>query len=161
MKTILDNKCRLLRPETDSILQAHHADCEANYLRLQKLLGRFEVGVRAGVILLHDDREDAVSVEVRERSPYTALVDIAQSKAPWAGASRMHMQVRVYLDARMAEVVSCQGLRHFRVRYEYPNPKMFARDEKWQLNHFLGEWLGACLRHGSAELKMPFAAGQE
>ena len=36
----------------------------------------------------------------------------------------------------------------FRGVYPYPNEQMLQPDEKYQLNHFLGEWLGYCQRHG-------------
>jgi uncharacterized protein YqiB (DUF1249 family) len=48
----------------------------------------------------------------------------------------------------MAEVVSWNGHWNTRSRYPYPNRKMYQRDEKFQLNRFLGEWLAQCLSHG-------------
>ena len=59
-----------------------------------------------------------------------------------------HMEVRVYHDARMAEVVGAENARRFRSIYTYPNAAMHQPDEKTQLNLFLGEWLGHCLACG-------------
>ena len=58
------------------------------------------------------------------------------------------LDVRLYHDADVAEVVAWQGHRRFRVRNEYPNPHMYHCDEKAQLNQFLGELLEFCLVQG-------------
>jgi len=58
------------------------------------------------------------------------------------------LEVRVYHDARMAEVVSAGASRHLLGRYPYPNQAMYQPDEKSQLNLFLGEWLSHCLACG-------------
>ncbi|MBT8146491.1 MAG: DUF1249 domain-containing protein, partial [Gammaproteobacteria bacterium] len=64
------------------------------------------------------------------------------------------MQVRVYHDACTAEVMSYQNHRNFQPHYSQPNPLMYQRDEKIQVNRFLGEWLTHCLRAGRS-LKVP------
>jgi len=58
------------------------------------------------------------------------------------------LQVRLYHDARMAEVCVSQQISRLQPSYHYPNAKMHHRDEKEQCNHFLGEWLRFCLVHG-------------
>lgn len=55
-----------------------------------------------------------------------------------------HLEVQVYHDARMAEVVSAEHTRRLRSIYPYPNEAMHQPDEKAQLNLFLGEWLSHC-----------------
>jgi uncharacterized protein YqiB (DUF1249 family) len=58
------------------------------------------------------------------------------------------MQVRMYHDAQVAEVISCgrrRGNRH--ASYN----RMFNRytlAEKWRMNRFLQKWLGYCLMQG-------------
>ncbi len=59
-----------------------------------------------------------------------------------------HLEVQVYHDARMAEVVSAEHTRRLRSIYPYPNEAMHQPDEKAQLNLFLGEWLSHCLACG-------------
>ena len=159
MKTVIPQTARS-RLRAQTLLQSYHAECEANFLRLSRLLHGFESGAELNVALPHRDRRpDFVDLRVIERNPYTAQVEIAQREPPWGAGQRMMMQLRVYLDARMAEVIACQGLRHFKLRYHYPNPQMLAPDEKRQLNHFLGEWLSACLRHGQSTRTVALAAG--
>jgi uncharacterized protein YqiB (DUF1249 family) len=54
------------------------------------------------------------------------------------------MKVRIYHDARVAEVLACQGIHSFQPFYPYPNPKMLQPYEKRRVNYFLGEWLSHC-----------------
>lgn len=64
--------------------------------------------------------------------------------------------VRLYHDAKVLEVLHFQGHGRFQGDYPYPNPWMYARDEKRQVNGFLGELLGYCLvnqYHSSAMQK--------
>ena len=64
------------------------------------------------------------------------------------GAKHYSIEVRIYHDATLAEVIAWQGQRRFKPIHEYPNPKMYQRDEKAQLNAFLGDLLGFCLEKG-------------
>jgi len=70
----------------------------------------------------------------------------------------MHLQVRIYHDARVAEVIDYQHNRRFDSRYKYPNIKMYQTNEKQQINFFLSEWLDFCITQGyvlySNELKI-------
>ena len=67
-------------------------------------------------------------------------------KAPWS--TKPALSVRLYHDARSAEVVEYQRDDHFRAVYDYPNRHMRLPDEKAQVNRFLGEFLSMCLVHG-------------
>jgi hypothetical protein len=130
-------------------LPAHMAECDANYLRLMKLfpgLREEDVSVFGVMIGEHPHR---VRLAVLERGPYTTLIELEQQpRAPWN--PRPRMLVRLYHDARSAEVVECHGARHFRPVYEYPNRHMHLPDEKAQVNRFLTEFLSLCLSHGMA-----------
>lgn len=145
-------------------LPAHMAECDTNYLRINKLFPRLredqscEFGVRLGPAVT------IVNMSVLERGPYTTLLRLAGREAPpladdaviaqedaplthfWAAHPRM--TVRMYHDARCAEVVDYQRARHFQAVYDYPNPRMRQPDEKAQVNRFLGEFLALCLECG-------------
>lgn len=58
------------------------------------------------------------------------------------------LDARLYHDALSAEVVAQPGKPRLQPKYEYPNLHMYQRDEKSQLNQFLGELLEFCLLHG-------------
>jgi uncharacterized protein YqiB (DUF1249 family) len=104
------------------------------------------------------DSAVCVVIKLIESSRYTTLVQFAQHPltettgfARTLAASAMpRMLVRLYHDARSAEVVEVRNECRFKEVYEYPNPKMRARDEKAQVNRFLGEYLAICLRYGLA-----------
>jgi len=86
-------------------------------------------------------------LEVLESCPYTTTLQVSQEHClTWLPVPKM--EVRVYHDARMAEVIRAENARRFRGIYHYPNAQMHQPDEKNQLNLFLGEWLGHCLACG-------------
>ena len=134
-------------------LAGQMAECEANYARLMKLMPDMSQ---------HDERQFMVrlpagmSVQFRlrvaERCKYTTMMEFSQlddcfsGQLDWAPAP--HFNLRVYHDARMAEVSAFHGNHRLRSSYSYPNKAMFHRDEKAQLNLLLGEWLKHCLDHG-------------
>lgn len=131
-------------------LPAHMAECDANYLRLNKLFPEMAGSDRAALALELNGQRLTVRMDVLERSPYTTLIRLSQHPdAPWNHRARM--TVRLYHDARSAEVVEYQGKKHFlRAVYDYPNRDMRQPDEKAQINRFLGEYLAHCLSHGVA-----------
>ncbi len=130
-------------------LPAHMAECDANYLRIMKLFPKLRENDVSVFGVMIADQAAEVSITVLERNPYTTLIKLRQlPEAPW-GANPM-MTVRLYHDARSAEVVEYQRARHFKAVYAYPNDSMRQRDEKVQVNRFLGEFLSYCLTHGVA-----------
>jgi len=150
-----------MKPRYKVDLPGQLALCEANFLRLMKLLPELRS---------HDEREFAlpmhkhdgkaglrVLITVEDRAPYTTTILVSHPEAKAleniAGLSHQalmmpDLRVRLYHDASMAEVLSWQQHRGIRPRYDYPNDQMYQRDEKAQLNKFLGEWLSYCLEQG-------------
>ena len=64
------------------------------------------------------------------------------------GLAETSLVIRIYHDAKAAEVIEYQNQRGFHAVYDYPNARMRHPDEKAQVNRFLGEFLGVCLEHG-------------
>lgn len=84
-----------------------------------------------------------------ESSRYTLLLGIQQIFQPVQQQmllSDLHFKVRIYLDAKLAEVVSYQGQQPLEPRYPFPNKRMFYPDEKRQTNLVLYDWLSNCSR---------------
>ena len=85
-------------------------------------------------------------LEIIEKTPYTTLVRL--SCAP---GQTWHLKqplvIRLYHDARSAEVVEYQKDGYFRAKYEYPNSEGRQPDEKVQMNRFLGELLVICAKY--------------
>ncbi len=125
------------------------AICEANYVQLCRLLNGLETGdcVRYG---LHhaDSHLGVIRIEVKEASRYTNLVLLEQTQAAGKWLNNPRLSVRLYHDARMAEVISSTNHPRVEAVNGYPNKKMHLPDEKLQLNSFLAEWLNFCIRHG-------------
>lgn len=129
--------------------QALMAQCEENFLRLAQLLAMLPEGEdRLVVALTHSGtRRRELRVEVRERCPYTTMLDLAMA-APHHELPETRMSVRLYHDARSAEVTAMSGTQRAQARYEYPNPGMHQQDEKHQWNRFLADWLANVISHG-------------
>lgn len=85
------------------------------------------------------------------RSRYTSDIVIEQLKPSWADYLRAKMTVRLYHDVRMAEVLTTQGVTRLKVHYHQPNRNMRHRDEKYQANQFLSDWLQLCRKQGRIE----------
>jgi len=127
-------------------LKAYGRTCEINYVAIMKLVpelkqvgSRYEIAADPG----HNYR-----LVVLEVSRYTNLVEISLHNENMPSCLMPMLKVRLYHDARMAEVCATQQIYHFRSRYDYPNRQMLQSDEKYQVNQFLGEWLRFCINHG-------------
>lgn len=120
---------------------------EENFSKLMLLLEGLE-GI-AGSAVLTAEGMPPLRLALIERSAYTATLTLDQS----LGAQRhfiraLHMKIRVYLDAQVAEVLAYQQAARLEAFYPYPNPHMFQPYEKRRVNQFLGEWLDHCLGAG-------------
>lgn len=125
------------------------ATCAANYARLMRLLPRMREAVDGCRVALSQGERllGVLNLDVLENCPYTTTLQLSQD-AGLPGLPMPRLEVRVYHDARMAEVVASDRVRYLRSWYHYPNHAMHQPDEKAQLNLFLGEWLGHCLACG-------------
>lgn len=136
-------------------LASDGAECDANFIRLCQLMPEMADNdkIEFGITSKHDESV-RISMEVKERCKYTTTVAMYFSNMSttvtnqWVGLRAM--EIRVYHDLKTAEVVSCDHVRQFKSRYEYPNAGMQHPDEKSQMNHFLGEILSHCLANGHA-----------
>jgi uncharacterized protein YqiB (DUF1249 family) len=134
-------------------LPAHMAECDANYARLMKLAPDLDAREEREIALTIAGRSLRVRIHLVERCPYTSLVELTQATSLDGLLFELplpRLLIRLYHDARSAEVVEFQNGRRFDPVYPYPNPTMRQRDEKAQINRFLSEYLSLCLSHGAA-----------
>ncbi|HEX5843323.1 MAG TPA: DUF1249 domain-containing protein [Pseudomonas sp.] len=141
----------LLRERYRVDLVELQAACELNYARLMQLLPAMreqpDLQPRRVALSQGEHLLGVLALEVVESCPYTSTIKVRQEHSlPWLPVPQL--EVRVYHDARMAEVIGAQSARRFRGIYPYPNAAMHQPDEKTQLNLFLGEWLSHCLACG-------------
>ena len=128
-------------------LAGHMAECDTNFIRLMQLFPTLREEDFKCVMLLPGASGTRVELNVLKRGPYTTLLQLAQvPKQDWG--SSPNMRIQLYHDTKSAEVVAYQHQSRFHGAYEYPNKRMRARDEKEQLNRFLGEYLSLCLAVG-------------
>lgn len=140
-------------------LPAHMAECDANYLRLLKLFPAVRSEDEREFSIEFGPKVVGIELSVLERAPYTTLIQLTQeSEDAGDWMSQPRITVRLYHDARCAEVVSYQRARDFQAVYDYPNPEMHHPDEKVQVNRLLGELLAVCLHHGQVK-ELPLLVG--
>jgi len=153
--------------------------CEVNYMLLVRLLASNNndeetVGDKCSYFI-----SDFLSyqTEVLEVTRYTSLVSISQTlpfnkitadkntqqkdssvvniaNGKFSTLLRPKMVIRLYHDARMAEVISNQDISQVKPRYDYPNSKMHLPDEKQQISQFLKEWLQLSLKLGQVNISL-------
>ena len=123
-----------------------HQVCEVNYGRLLRLLPdcdtedlQYQFQVNASL---------SYTIKIIECSRYTSTLEMSQKSL--IGQVKYEflrpvVQVRLYHDARMAEVISAQNIGSLKPSYRYPNTKMYQKNEKEMVNSFLAEWLQFCL----------------
>jgi uncharacterized protein YqiB (DUF1249 family) len=129
-------------------LSVLHAVCEANYARLLRLFPDYENCNGKDFLV----GAATVRLAVVERCRYTTIFRIEQQRGESRWLGQLRVEVRAYHDARMLEVGMFQSHRRVAARYEYPNAKMFAQDEKYQQNRFLSDWLEHCQQNGRVAL---------
>lgn len=130
--------------------------CEINYMLILRLLANNEDAGEERCFFISDFL--SYTIFVNEVTRYTSLVTISQDAL--VGDVRLSnllcpkMVIRLYHDARMAEVVSNQDIIQVKPRYDYPNHAMHLPDEKQQINLFLKEWLQLCHALGQIKLSL-------
>lgn len=119
---------------------------ETNYAQLQRLLPR---QLNTGCDVTYQVKDKHYRLCIEESTRYTTRVKISQLSQLETFLELPTLSVRLYHDARVAEVCSTQHIYHFKGSYDYPNKKLYQRDEKHQINQFLAEWLRYCLVYGA------------
>ena len=133
--------------------------CANNYLLLLKVQAQQTQLDQQRHFFINDYL--AYTISVNEVTRYTSLISFEQNTAELnnkenAAKHVYHpsMTIRLYHDARMAEVISSQNIRQVKPRYNYPNKQMHQQDEKQQINQFLNEWLHLCLEFGQVKVEL-------
>ncbi len=135
------NNSRKYVPHLSSLL----AVCELNYARMLRLLPdcdtldlSYQFSISKGL---------SYKVKILDSSRYTSTVELSQQATGIPSYLRPVMQIRLYHDAQVAEVLSAQHISSIKPSYAYPNTNMHQPNEKEMTNRFLSEWLGFCLKH--------------
>ena len=86
-------------------------------------------------------------LELLEQHKYTTIVQLVVRLGDYDGLVKDPLLlIRVYHDAKVAEVINYSNHANFYPDYQYPNKKMFLKNEKQQVNLLLGELLDHYLK---------------
>ena len=121
------------------------AVCEANFLRLKKILKNFSVNKYLFETINPDSSSNPISFKVIHRTKHTLIIE-AKQKIKLKKIANLIIRIQISLDAKLAEVISFQGERA--VPYFMKVLKTQSRDEKIQQNRFLTEWLENIFANG-------------
>ena len=122
--------------------------CERNYIRLLKVIPKEEKGTQRTIELANAH----YILCVDECAKYTTDITIKQTLSASEFLPQLQLAVRLYHDAKVAEVIHHDFHQRIKPSYGYPNPSMHQKDEKYQLNAFLADWLMACFESGRIPL---------
>lgn len=112
--------------------------CGRNYVRLVKLLpDELTLGVNYRVQGAHG----VLLIKLLEQTPYTEVIEVSRSLGDTVYIPMPVTYVRIFHDAKLAEVLTSQQILPLQAVYDYPNLRMYHRDEKYQVNAFLEELL--------------------
>ncbi len=122
----------------------HLSVCSANFRRLKKILADFE---NSQYKFLIDDSDVTATFKILDKQNHTLLVDASQFTANKIMNFKFRLQI--FLDAKLAEVVSFQNEQP--VPFFVSKPKSQSLDEKYQQNQMLAEWLEFIFLKGRVE----------
>jgi hypothetical protein len=146
------NSLNRYRPSLSELLQL----CATNYALLMRLFVKDapQAEVKGNQYDFFISEQLSYCLTIKEVTRYTTLINLRQqvNKAPYSDILAPTMLVRLYHDARMAEVNASQHIHYVKPRYDYPNDNMHYPDEKQQINQFLKEWLQLCLQQGQVKV---------
>ncbi|AKA38280.1 DUF1249 family protein [Yersinia ruckeri] len=120
--------------------------CETNFAQLRRLMPRVD---KVNESVAYQVNHTRYRLTILESTRYTTVVEIVQTEPVVGHWGLPSMSVRLYHDARVAEVCASQQISRFKASYDYPNKKLHQRDEKHQINQFLADWLRFCFAHGA------------
>ena len=122
----------------------HLSVCSANFRRLKKILTDFD---NSQYKFLFDDSDVTANFKILDKQSHTLLVDASQFTANKIMDFKFRLQI--FLDAKLAEVVSFQNEQP--VPFFVSKPKSQSLDEKYQQNQMLTEWLEFIFLKGRVE----------
>jgi uncharacterized protein YqiB (DUF1249 family) len=124
---------------------------ESNYQRFRQLLGPLD-GLR-GCLRSDLAGEPELTFEVFERAPYTTRARMTYWFEEAGGASAdPDLIVKLYHDARMAEVISCRNGGRHRFLGRFARAPRSEIRRRWMMNMMLSKWLEYCIdRHHFAD----------
>ena len=119
---------------------SHHlVVCEANFIRLKRLLNNFLSDKIFYESINPNQSSLKISFIVLNKTKHTIILEAKQSANKKNIHSNFILRIQISLDAKLAEVLSYQGEKP--LPFFMNQSKRQSFDEKLQQNKFLTEWL--------------------
>ena len=119
---------------------SHHlAVCEANFIRLKRLLNNFLSDEIFYESINPNQSSLKISFLILNKTKHTIILEAKQSANKKNIHSNFILRIQISLDAKLAEVLSYQGEKP--LPFFMNQSKRQSFDEKLQQNKFLTEWL--------------------
>lgn len=126
------------KPDYQANVSRFLALCSRNYFNMLRWL---PAGYEQGQSWQVEGDFGCLEVKLLENTQYTQLIEISRPLKIAQYVDTPKVVVRVYHDAKLAEVLTSRQIYRLRPVYDYPNIRMYHRDEKYQVNAFLEELL--------------------
>ena len=119
---------------------SHHLTvCEANFIRLKKLLDNYSSDEVFFESINPNQSSLKINFLVLSKTKHTIILEAKQSGNKKNIHSNFVLRVQISLDAKLAEVLSYQGEKP--LPFFMNQSKRQSFDEKLQQNKFFTEWL--------------------
>ena len=115
--------------------------CESNYQKLFNLIPHL-LSVQDHAVGFAEQHVD-LYLDVIEHTPYTRTIKLTHC---FYSDSEPAVLIRVYVDARLAEVLSDSARLSVNTVFDDPGLTKEILQYKWRLNLFLQKWLDHCLK---------------
>jgi uncharacterized protein len=121
---------------------------ESNYIRLGWLIPNLRDLDSASISNVDNDLP--LHLHVDERSPYTTTLTLTYLFEDTDGArvADPDLQIRVYHDARLAEVQACARWHRHSILESIRSDLARALGDRWLRNVMLNKWLDYCVERG-------------
>ena len=121
-------------------ITSHHLTvCEANFIRLKKLLKDFSLKENLFESINPNGSSLNIYLLVLDKTEHTITIEAKQSCDDKNIYSNFVLRIQMSLDAKLAEVISYQGEKP--LPFFMNQSKNQSYDVKLQQNRFLTEWL--------------------
>ena len=120
---------------------------ERNYQKLVKFFPINRPQTEIDYLIPEGEKNSEIKIACKNISSHTSVITISKTKS-FSLLQDTNIEIYLYHDAKMAEVRKFNGKKQFWLRNRYPNKNMLSRDEKFQWNFFLEEFLTHTKNYG-------------
>ena len=126
---------------------------ERNYQRIIKFFPIQDSKNNINYLIPEGEFNSEINLSCKKLSSHTSVIEIKKNESI-SLLPDTEIEIYIYHDAKMAEVRKFNGKKQFWLRNKYPNKNMLSKDEKFQWNYFLEEFLVHTKNCGLSVLKI-------